>query len=74
MDKTMTYLLFIIPLGLLVFEYYSYQKNKKSGNGYVFKPLKLIAELIVMAIALYAIITGKTYEDILDLINEMFRK
>ncbi|MBP1040009.1 hypothetical protein I6N95_03185 [Vagococcus sp. BWB3-3] len=69
--QLLTYLLAVIPLALLGIEFYTYNKNKKNGHGFVLKPFKLAAYAFVLVLAVYAIVTGQTYEDIVTRIEGM---
>lgn len=61
----LTYILLLVSLGTIAFNVLTYMKNKKNGETTVLKPFQLIAAAIVLVLALIAIATGQTYEDIL---------
>lgn len=63
----LTYALFFVPLLLLLWEIRTFRQNKKNGNSTSIRPVQLIVMVVVMLLALFAIITGQTYDDILAL-------
>ncbi|EOL46127.1 hypothetical protein RV11_GL001147 [Enterococcus phoeniculicola] len=70
--EILTYLLAIGSFTIIAGQAYRYQKNKKNGHGIVIRPVQLIAAAIVLVIAFYAIFTGQTYEDLVQLIERSF--
>ncbi len=70
--QIITYLIFLISLGYIGFNVFTYLKNKNNGYGFHFKPLYLIAAGILFLISLYAIATGQTYDNLVDQINGLF--
>lgn len=70
--QIITYLIFLISLGYIGFNVFTFSKNKNNGYGFQFKPLYLIAAGILFLISLYAIATGQTYDNLVDQINGLF--
>ncbi|MFK4565873.1 hypothetical protein [Enterococcus sp. UD-01] len=63
-EGNITYIIFGLALFYFVYQMYMIRKNRKAGHGYVIRPLRLIAAVLVLLIALYGIITGQTFDDV----------
>lgn len=68
-----SYLLGLFSISYLVFHFYLANKRKKSGQTMVVRPLYLIACVIVLLLALFSIVTGQTYDDIIAIIENTLR-
>jgi hypothetical protein len=67
-----TYVIFALILFFLIVEIRSYLKNKKRGYGYTIRPVRIIASVIVLLMALYAILTGQTLTSIQLQLEKLF--
>lgn len=64
-----TYVILIVSVLYLVYSIYPIFKAKKNNHEVVVKPLRIVAAVIVLIFAIYAIATGNTYDSIIDAIN-----
>lgn len=71
-ENILSYVLAIACIAILGTQFHLNNKLRKSGNGYVSRPIKTILTIIVLIISLYAIVTGQTYSDVVILIENMF--
>lgn len=65
-----TYLIGIVTFGYLSVTIFLYKKNKKNGQGNSIPIFTILAALIVFCLCIYALITGQTYDDLMNLIND----
>ncbi|MGY3779177.1 hypothetical protein [Isobaculum melis] len=67
------YILVAIIFIFLSWEFYSYKKAKKQGNAVVIRPLYDIGAVVVFLLALYGIFTNQSYDEIVRLVENLFR-
>lgn len=64
-----TYIILIVSVLYVVCSIYPIFKAKKNNQEIVVRPLQIVAAVIVMITAIYAIATGNTYDSIINAIN-----
>jgi uncharacterized membrane protein len=72
-ERNITYIIFGLTFIYVIYEMYTIRKNRKAGHGYVIRPLRLIASVLVLLIALYGIITGQTFDDVSSQIENLLQ-
>ncbi|MBC1448827.1 hypothetical protein [Listeria welshimeri] len=67
-----TYVILIVSVLYVVYSIYPIFKAKKNNQEIVVRPLQIVAAVIVMITAIYAIATGNTYDSIINAINTKY--
>lgn len=67
-----TYVILIVSVLYVVYSIYPIFKAKKNNQEIVVRPIRIVAAVIVMILAIYAIATGNTYDSIIDAINTKY--
>ncbi|MBC1376223.1 lipase maturation factor family protein [Listeria sp. FSL L7-0091] len=71
--QILTYVILVAATLYLVSSIYPIIKAKKNNYTVVVRPLRIIAAVIVILLAIFAIVTGNTYDSIIDSINTKYR-
>ncbi|WP_239253634.1 hypothetical protein [Listeria ilorinensis] len=70
--QIVTYLILLITAVYLGYTIYSARRARKMGMRISFQPIRWIGAALVFCLALVAVVTNMTYDDLIDIINGWF--
>ncbi|MBC1471008.1 hypothetical protein [Listeria seeligeri] len=72
-QTVITYLILVLAGGYAISTIVSLVRTRRNGGEVVFRPLRLIAAIIVFLLAIFAVVTNTTYDELISKVEDLLQ-